>query len=68
MKDFFNCVYNTLEKLWEYYKDMYAVGIVKQAEATRRRILRQAEAPAYRITCFRLTLRKVFKASVIPIA
>ena len=32
MKDFFNRVYNTLEELWEYYKDMYAVGIVKQEE------------------------------------
>ena len=29
MKDFFNRVYNTLEELWEYYKDMYAVGIMK---------------------------------------
>ena len=29
MKDFFNRVYNTLEELREYYKDMYAVGIMK---------------------------------------
>ena len=68
MKDFFNRVYNTLEELWEYYKDMYAVGIVKQAETARPRILRQTVVPAYRITCSHLTLHKVFKVSVIPIA
>jgi len=32
LKDFFNPVYNTPKELRGYYKDMYAVGIVKQAE------------------------------------
>ena len=68
MKDFFNPVYNTPKELRGYYKDMYAVGIVKQAETARLVLLRQTEAPAYRITCFHLTLRKVFKVSVILIA
>jgi len=68
LKDFFNPVYNTPKELRGYYKDMYAVGIIKQAETARPRILRQTVEPAYRITCFHLTLRKVFKVSVIPIA
>ena len=39
MKDFFNRVYNTLEELREYYKDMYAVGIVKTSRNRKIRPL-----------------------------
>lgn len=39
MKDFFNRVYNTLEELREYYKDMYAVGIMKTSRNRKTRPL-----------------------------
>jgi len=39
LKDFFNRVYNTLEELREYYKDMYAVGIMKTSRNRKTRPL-----------------------------